>query len=311
MDEGLARLRRCVELAQRLGMPVLQGIAHASEQLIHAATGEGDGVERSAVAAHAAVSDEPGVNGMVWAAHGMLALVEEDHERARAHFDRADQEFSRLPTTPQDPSRGLSVLLSVLQADEPGEAAALVAAADATDAAMTRVAQGYLRFARAVALGRSGRRPEAEAAFAEGEEQLRSMADGWLHHGYRLAASAALEDGWGDPGRWLLETLDGFESGGLTRGADAVRATMRQAGLPVPRRGQAAPGLPPRWTDAGVTAREAEVLALLGEGLTNQEIAGRVFLSSRTVERHLANVGAKLGTRSRSELVALAARESA
>jgi DNA-binding CsgD family transcriptional regulator len=60
-----------------------------------------------------------------------------------------------------------------------------------------------------------------------------------------------------------------------------------------------------------VTAREAEVLALLGEGLTNQEIADRVFLSSRTVERHLANVGARLGTRSRSELVALAARDTA
>jgi len=36
-----------------------------------------------------------------------------------------------------------------------------------------------------------------------------------------------------------------------------------------------------------------------------------VFLSSRTVERHLANVGVKLGTRTRSELVASAARESA
>jgi DNA-binding CsgD family transcriptional regulator len=60
-----------------------------------------------------------------------------------------------------------------------------------------------------------------------------------------------------------------------------------------------------------VTAREAEVLALLGDGLTNQEIADRVFLSSRTVERHLANAGAKLGTRTRSELVSAAARETA
>ena len=60
-----------------------------------------------------------------------------------------------------------------------------------------------------------------------------------------------------------------------------------------------------------MTAREAEVLVLLADGLTNREIAERVFLSSRTVERHLANVGAKLGTRTRSELVAMAARETA
>ena len=176
---------------------------------------------------------------------------------------------------------------------------------------MTYQARGYLRLARAVALGRAGRRTEAEAELAVGEEQLRRLADVWLHHGYRLAAPAALEDGWGDPGRWLLETLGGFEERGLARGADAVRALMRGAGIPVPRRGQATPGLPSRWATAGVTAREAEVLALLGGGLTNQEIAERVFLSSRTVERHLANVGAKLGTRTRSELVALAARETA
>ena len=53
---------------------------------------------------------------------------------------------------------------------------------------MTQLSRGYLRFARAVALGRDGRRAEAEAAFAEGEEQLRALADGWLHHGFRLAA---------------------------------------------------------------------------------------------------------------------------
>ena len=67
----------------------------------------------------------------------------------------------------------------------------------------------------------------------------------------------------------------------------------------MPRRGKAAPGLPERWAAAGVTAREAQVLELLSNGLTNQEIADRVFLSSRTVERHLANVGVKLGTRTR------------
>jgi DNA-binding CsgD family transcriptional regulator len=310
-DEGLALLRRCAERAERLGMPLLRAIAYCSEVLVHATMADAEEVERTAREATAEVADEPGMNGMVWAGRGMLALVEEDLALARAHFDRAAEEFARLPTTPQDPTRGLSVLLSVLESTEPAEAAALVARADTSDAAMTQLSRGYLRFARAVMLGRDGRGAEAEAEFAEGQEQLRDLADGWLHHGFRLAAPAAIEDGWGDPGRWLLETLDGFERRRLARGADAVRALMRAAGLTVPRRGKAAPGLPERWAMAGVTGREAEVLALLGEGLTNQEIADRVFLSSRTVERHLANVGVKLGTRTRSELVASAARESA
>lgn len=308
MDEAIARLRQCADHAERLGMPLLLAIAHCSELLVRAVLGDARAAEQSARQATAEVEDEPGRNGMVWAGRGMLALVEEDLALARTHFDRAAEEFARLPTTPQDPTRGLSVLLSVLQATSPDEAATLVAQADTADAAMTQLARGYLRFARAVALGRAGRHTDAEVTFAEGEEQLRDLADGWLHHGFRLAAPAAIDDGWGDPGRWLLETLSGFESRGLARGADAVRALLRGAGLPIPRRGQAVPGLPAGWRAAGVTAREAEVLALLAEGLTNRQIAERVFLSSRTVERHLANAGAKLGTRTRSELVALAAR---
>ena len=52
---------------------------------------------------------------------------------------------------------------------------------------------------------------------------------------------------------------------------------------------------------AGITAREAQVLGLLGRGLTNREIAGELYLSVSTVERHLATVYRKLGLRGRVE----------
>ena len=55
--------------------------------------------------------------------------------------------------------------------------------------------------------------------------------------------------------------------------------------------------LPP----AGVTPREAEVLGLLGRGMTNREIAAELYLSVSTVERHLATVYRKLGLRGRVE----------
>ena len=57
---------------------------------------------------------------------------------------------------------------------------------------------------------------------------------------------------------------------------------------------------------AGVTAREAEVLAAIGRRLTNREIAARLSLSVRTVESHVSSLLRKLGCSGRPELVELA-----
>ena len=50
---------------------------------------------------------------------------------------------------------------------------------------------------------------------------------------------------------------------------------------------------------AGLTARQAEVLELLAEGLTNPQIADRLFISHRTVESHVAAILMKLDVTSR------------
>ena len=67
--------------------------------------------------------------------------------------------------------------------------------------------------------------------------------------------------------------------------------------LPAPRGPRASTAAHP----AGLTAREAEVLDGLREGLTNAEIAQRLFLSPRTVDRHVSSILAKLGVSSRAE----------
>jgi DNA-binding CsgD family transcriptional regulator len=61
-----------------------------------------------------------------------------------------------------------------------------------------------------------------------------------------------------------------------------------------------------RLAMAGVTAREAEVLAVIGGRLTNQEIAGHLFISVRTVESHVSALLRKLALPGRSALIELA-----
>jgi DNA-binding CsgD family transcriptional regulator len=55
-----------------------------------------------------------------------------------------------------------------------------------------------------------------------------------------------------------------------------------------------------------LTRREAEVLRLLGQGLTNAEIAGRLFISTKTAGNHVSNILMKLGLRNRSQAAAVA-----
>jgi ATP/maltotriose-dependent transcriptional regulator MalT len=63
----------------------------------------------------------------------------------------------------------------------------------------------------------------------------------------------------------------------------------------------------PRLAD-GLTPREMEILGLLAEGSSNQEIADTLVLSVRTVERHISNIYQKLSLEGRSARTAAAAR---
>lgn len=130
----------------------------------------------------------------------------------------------------------------------------------------------------------------------------------WLRHlGRRLMSEAAVADGWGQPVPWLREALAFFEARGEERIASACRSMLRRAGAAVPRR-RGEEDVPGPLRGLGVTSRELEVLRLVALGLANKEIGARLYLSPRTVERHVSNLTVKTGVGRRSELVAYAAR---
>jgi DNA-binding CsgD family transcriptional regulator len=101
----------------------------------------------------------------------------------------------------------------------------------------------------------------------------------------------------------LLEALTVLDELGAVPLAARVRARLRELGARSIPRG---PRPSTRANPAGLSARELEVLDLVGEGLSNTEIAERLVLSSRTVEHHVASARRKLGASSRHE----AAREA-
>ncbi|KAF4405305.1 MULTISPECIES: response regulator transcription factor [Streptomyces] len=73
-------------------------------------------------------------------------------------------------------------------------------------------------------------------------------------------------------------------------------------------RGDDAPKEPQNEALAGLSPREREILALIGEGLTNREIGKRLYLSEKTVKNHISRLLAKLGVERRVQAAVLASQ---
>jgi DNA-binding NarL/FixJ family response regulator len=95
----------------------------------------------------------------------------------------------------------------------------------------------------------------------------------------------------------LHGALETFERLGTRSWADQARAELRASGESVRPRQHA--------TTADLTPQQLQIARLAAAGATNREIAGRLYLSHRTVEHHLSKIFTKLEIRSRVELAKL------
>jgi DNA-binding NarL/FixJ family response regulator len=130
---------------------------------------------------------------------------------------------------------------------------------------------------------------------------LTTFDDDYVYAALRAGASGflvkdmALED--------ILAAIRVVAAGDALIAPSVTRRLIEQFAGP-PRASQPAPPpARPRRELPGVTDREREVLTLVGSGLSNGEIAGRLVISTATAKAHVARLLAKLGARDRVQLV--------
>jgi DNA-binding CsgD family transcriptional regulator len=118
------------------------------------------------------------------------------------------------------------------------------------------------------------------------------LAEALLVDDDRTAAAEALGQ--------ALSVADGLEAMPL---ADEIRTLASRARLPLPGHDPASPG-----STGPLTLREHEVLQLLVQGMTNDQIGAALFISPRTASVHVSHILSKLGATNRTEVAATAHR---
>jgi LuxR family maltose regulon positive regulatory protein len=244
-----------------------------------------------------------------------LALAEGDVAGAAAILAEADQAARQHDFVLQVPEVAAARVLTFLRQGDVAAAAHLAQAHELPlSQARVHLAQGDPTAALAVL--EPYRRRMAEKAWADQELMaLVLLAVAFDAHGERAKAVEVLDEALAlaEPGGFIrlfvdeAAPMDHLLRGALSRGNSPDYLRRLLAAFPASGRGQAAPS---RAAAAGIglaeplSAREFEVLDLIAAGLTNQQIAARLYLSLHTVKSHARNINAKLGVSSRTQAVA-------
>jgi DNA-binding CsgD family transcriptional regulator len=291
----------------------------------HAATLQSSGHWAEAEAEAMRACDElAGVNlpnaAAGWAEIGDIRRRLGDLDAAEAAFIQADQLCGQ-------PRSGLALLR--LAQGRPDVATSIIAEA-LEGAGWNRLARAKLLPARSqIAIATA----DLSAATAAVDE-LETIADAFSSVGLQAAALSTrgrVQLAQGDPAacatlraavaRWTdlgvpyevatARTLLGQacrhvgDEPGAASAFDAARQIFDDLGVRLDARGPET-SVTPSPLPAGLTAREAEVLRLVAVGHTNKEVAAALFLSDKTIARHLSNIFTKVGVSTRAAATAFA-----
>jgi DNA-binding CsgD family transcriptional regulator len=125
----------------------------------------------------------------------------------------------------------------------------------------------------------------------------KGAADQWRKGGFPYETANALAQS--DDETAQLEGLAELERLGAEPAAKRARRHLRELGVKGIPRG---PHESTRSNSAGLTRREIEIAQLISEGLRNNEIAERLFVSPKTVDHHVSSVLSKLGVKTRAQV---------
>jgi ATP/maltotriose-dependent transcriptional regulator MalT len=277
-------------------------------------------------------TSQPQMYGTALSTEAVLASLRGDRDRARALAAEAESLSLAAGVRPVlatvQTARGLAALAEGQFAEAYDH---LLRMHDPSDASHHLALRCYALGAFADAAAHSGNLDEARQILAEMEEVGRTTPSPALHAGLRLArpllaeeehAAALFEEALAaDDARWpfvranvqltygewlrrrrniararplLRAARDSFDALGAIPWSERARSELRAAGekseLPVSR------------ARDKLTAQELQIVQLVAAGLTNREIAERLYVSHRTISAHLYRIFPKLGVASRAEL---------
>jgi DNA-binding NarL/FixJ family response regulator len=201
-------------------------------------------------------------------------------------WERTDDRLTSIPL--------LAVGAEALTGEDAARCVAALADMDGAGIALARPSWSYAR--GVMARGGRGAARDLRAAAAGFE----ALGLAWWAARSRFAAGLAVgrSDAAADD---LLAARRAFRAMGADGWRRRAEARLRAIGRRIPTRSR-----PPTALGAGLSARELEVLAELALGLSNRDIGERLFISERTVARHLVQINAKLGVGNRTAAVRVA-----
>ncbi len=291
-EAGEQHAASALAAAERLRLSQLRATALVFLAELSGLRRDSELMERHNSLALAAAPGDAEIEGSVWGGRGIAALLDGDEAGARRALQRAVERLAPLPNSGPGIYLGLWPLLLAVQAAP--HAADAIVSARRTGMTVNRANRGMLLYAEAVLAGH--RKPGTDQAAELADRGAAELAHFpvWSDLARMLAARAALADGWGEPRRWLVSAARSFGRSGIEPLVQRCHAMLAEP-------------VPDRLSSLGITPREIEVLELVSAGLSNKDIAARLYVSHRTVEKHIESLLRKTGTRSRTQLATVRA----